>query len=149
MSTFQSEAKIDLEWLEGEDFEIRFNSGGLKQTIVVERSQVPPEKVGGEARMLLAAALAECMASTLFFLLKWAQVEVNRFRATAIAVTAKDETGRLNVDSVDLTLNVDIPQDEETLKKLERVKTLFKRGCLVSRSLEKGIKVNYAIQTQP
>jgi organic hydroperoxide reductase OsmC/OhrA len=134
--------------LEGEDFEIRFNSGGLKQTIVVERSQVPPEKVGGEARMLLAAALAECMASTLFFLLKWAKVAVKRFSATANAVTGKDETGRLNVNSVDLTLNLDIPKDEETLKKFDRVKTLFKRGCLISRSLEKGIKVNYTIQTQ-
>lgn len=147
MSTFQSEAKIELEWLEGEDFKIRFNSEGLKLTLVVERSRVPPEKVGGEARMLLAAALAECMASTLFFLLKWAKVEVKRFGATANAVTGKDENGRLNVDRVDLTLNLDIPKDEETLKKFERVKTLFKRGCLMSRSLEKGIKVNYSIVT--
>jgi organic hydroperoxide reductase OsmC/OhrA len=147
MLTFQSEAKIELEWLEGEDFKIRFDSEGLKLTLVVERSRVPPEKVGGEARMLLAAALAECMASTLFFLLKWAKVEVKRFSATANAVTGKDEAGRLNVDSVDLTLNLDIPKDEETLKKFERVKTLFKRGCLMSRSLEKGIKVNYSIVT--
>jgi organic hydroperoxide reductase OsmC/OhrA len=147
MSKFQSEAKIELEWLEGEDFKIRFDSEGLKLTLVVERSRVPPEKVGGEARMLLAAALAECMASTLFFLLKWAKVEVKRFSATANAVTGKDEAGRLNVDSVDLTLNLDIPKDEETLKKFERVKTLFKRGCLMSRSLEKGIKVNYSIVT--
>ena len=87
------------------------------------------------------------MASTLFFLLKWANVKVNRFSATANAVTAKDETGRLIVNSVDVTLNLDIPKDEKTLKKFERVKTLFKRGCLMSRSLEKGIKVNYAIQT--
>ena len=147
MSTFQSEAKIELEWLGGEDFKIRFDGEGLKLTFVVERSRVPPEKVGGEARMLLAAALAECMASTLFFLLKWAKIEVKRFSATANAVTGKDETGRLNVDRVDLTLNLDIPKDEETTKKFERVKTLFKRGCLMSRSLEKGIKVNYSIVT--
>lgn len=146
MSVFKSEAEIELEWVKGEDLKIKFNSECMED-LVIERSRVPPEKMGAEARKLLGASLAECMCSTLFFLLKWAKVESKGFRATADAVAAKDEKGRLCVDSINLTIHLDIPKDEETLKKFERVKNLFKKGCLMDRSLERGIKVNYSIMT--
>jgi len=49
------------------------------------------------------------------------------------------------VDSINLKIHLDIPKDEDTMKKFRRVENLFKRGCLMSRSLERGIKVNYSI----
>ncbi|MCD6465946.1 OsmC family protein [Candidatus Bathyarchaeota archaeon] len=146
MPVFKSEAKVELELIGEEDLKIRFNSKTMDD-LIIRRSRVSLEEMGAEARMLLAAALAECMCSTLLFLLKWANVEFEEFRAVAEAVTAKDEMGRLCVDSINLKIHLDIPKDEDTMKKFKRVENLFKRGCLMSRSLERGIKVNYSLTT--
>jgi organic hydroperoxide reductase OsmC/OhrA len=146
VSLFKDEAKIEIEWFDGGNLRINFKSGSMND-LAMDRSRVPPDNAGGEARKLLAASVAECMGSTLFFLLKWANVEFKGFRATAEAVTAKDEKGRLCVDGVNLTIDVDISKDEETLRKFERVKNLFKKGCLISRSLERGVKAKYSIVT--
>jgi len=146
MLVFKSEAKVELELLREGDLKIKFN-GKTMEDLIIKRVGVPSEEMGAEARKLLAASLAECMCSTLLFLLKWANVEFKDFRAVAEAVTAKDEKGRLCVDSINLKIHIDIPKDEDSVKKFRRVENLFKRGCLMSRSLERGIKVNYSIIT--
>lgn len=144
--SFKSEAKIDLELLEGGDLKVRFNSECLDD-LTIRRAGVPREKIGAEARELLAASLAECMCSTLFFLLDWAKVKYTGFRASAHVATGKDEKGSVHVNSINLAINLKIPKDEETLKRFKRVESLFKKGCLISRSLEKGIKIDYSIKT--
>lgn len=144
MSVFQSKTKVELELLNNEDVKIKFNSESMED-VIIDRSSMPPARRGAEARKLLAAALAECMSSTLFFLLQWAQIECKQFNATAEVVTAKDENNRLCVDHINLTMYLDIPNDEKSLKSFERTKTLFKRGCLMSRSLKRGINVEYSI----
>ncbi len=147
MSALKSETKVTLEWIEGEDLEIKFNSE-LMNDVTIKRKGVPSEKMGGEARKLLAAALAECMCSTLYFLLKWAKVDFSVLRAEAVPVTSKDEKGRLYVDRIDLMINLEIKGDQDDLKRLSRVENLFKRGCLMSRSIKKGIEINYKIITE-
>ena len=142
--SFKSEAKIDLELLESGDLKVRFNSECLND-LTIKRAGVPKEKIGAEARELLAASLAECMCSTLFFLLDWAKVKFTGFRASAYVATGKDEKGSVHVDSINLAISLKIPKDEETLEKFKRVESLFKKGCLMSRSLERGIRVGYSI----
>jgi len=139
-----SEIKVELEQPENGDLLIRFNSETMDD-IIVRKAGVPREKMGGEARMLLAASLAECMFSTFTFLLGWANVKHRGLRAEATVSTEKDERGQLCVGSVDVKIEVEAPEDEETMKRLRRVENLFKRGCLMSRSLERGIKVSYTI----
>jgi len=141
--SFKSETKIELEFLK-QDLRIKFHSDRMRD-LILKRSQVPREKLGSEARRLLAASLAECMCSTLLFLLKWAGVDSEGFKATAETITSKDEKGRLCVDSINLTVHLDILEDVETSKKIQRVESLLKRGCLISRSLERGIRVRYSL----
>ena len=116
--------------------------------LIIKRAGIPQEEMGAEARKLLAASLAECMCSTLLFMLKWAGVKVENFKAVAEAITAKDEKGRNCVDNINLTIYLHIPKDENMIKKFKRAENLFKRGCLMSRSLERGIKVNYRIEAE-
>lgn len=144
--SFKSDVRIELERMENGDLKIKFGNETLED-LVIRRSGLPKEKVGAEARKLLAASLAECMCSTLIFLLDWAKIDFKGFQASVDALTEKDEKGGLCVDSLNVTINVEVPTDEETTKKFRRVKSLFKRGCLMSRSLERGIKVNYSIVT--
>ncbi|MBS7633314.1 OsmC family protein, partial [Candidatus Bathyarchaeota archaeon] len=103
------------------------------------------QKMGSEARQLLAASLVECMCSTLISLLNWARVDLKMFQAEAKVISGKDEEGRLCIDSINVNVNIGIPEDEETLRKLKRAEILFERGCLMSRSLKRGIKVNYSV----
>ncbi len=143
---FKSEVRTELERLENGDLKIRFKSETMPD-LTIKRAGVPREKIGAEARNLLAASIAECMGSTLLFLLDWAKIDLRGFEAVATVSTGRDQNGRVCVDTVDLKFDVQMPEDEETRKRFERVKRLFKRGCLMSRSLPRGIKVNYSINT--
>ena len=142
--SFKSETKIDLEQLENGDLLIKFNSETMKD-LIVKKADVPKEKMGGEARQLLAASLAECMCSTFISILEWARVKYGKLHAIVTVSTGKDERNRLCVDQIDVNFKVEIPQDEESAKRFRRAENLFKRGCLMSRSLERGIKVSYKI----
>jgi organic hydroperoxide reductase OsmC/OhrA len=140
--SFKSKIGIDIERLESGDLTIRFNNENIKDLVIKKEM-----KKGGEARQLLAASLAECMCSTLIFLLDWKKIDVKKFHTKAEVVTQKDDQDRICVDSINLEIQIDTPKDDQTIRKLKRVKNLFKRGCLISRSLEKGVKVNYSITT--
>jgi len=145
--SFESEVKIELEQPRDGDLLIKLNSDSMND-IVVKKTGIPKEKMGGEARQLLAASLAECMCSTFVSLLEWARVKYEKLHATVTVSTGKDEKGRLCVSQIDVDMKVEIPEDEETIKRFGRAENLFKRGCLMSRSLERGIKVNYRIDAK-
>ncbi|MEM2922762.1 MAG: hypothetical protein QXF26_10670, partial [Candidatus Bathyarchaeia archaeon] len=87
--TNKAPIKVEMELVTGEDMKIRFSSKSMDD-FVIARSRVPREQTGGEAQELLAASLAECMGSTLFFLLRWAQIKLEDFRATVEVITGKD-----------------------------------------------------------
>ena len=142
--SFMSEVKVELEQLEDGDLLIKFNSETMDD-LIVKKAGVPKEKMGGEARQLLAAGLAECMCSTFISLLEWARVKCGKLDATVTVSTEKDERGRLCVDRLDVNIEVEIPGDEDFMKRFRRAENLFKRGCLMSRSLERGIKISYKI----
>jgi len=142
--TSKPQIKVEMKLLTGEDMKIKFNSRSMDD-LIIARSRVPREETGGEAQELLAASVAECMGSTLFFLLRWAQIKLEDFQATVEVITDRDEQGRNCVMGINLNLDVDVKKDDETLKKIDRVKNIFNRGCLISRSLERGIKVNYSL----
>jgi len=145
--SFRSEVKIEVEQPRNGDMLIKFSSETM-DNLIVKKAGVPKEKMGGEARELLAASLAECMCSTFVSLLEWARLEYGKLHATVTAFTDKDEVGRLCVDRIDVNIDVEVPDDEESRKRFRRVENLFKRGCLMSRSLERGIKVNYKLDAK-
>jgi len=145
--SFKPETKIELEQLENGDLLIKFNSETMRD-LTVKKAGIPKEKMGGEARQLLAASLAECMFSTFISLLDWTRLKYGKIRAVVTAFTEKDEKGRLCVDRVNVNLDVEIPEDEESQQRFRRAESLFRRGCLMSRSLERGIKVSYEVNAK-
>ena len=145
--SFKPETKIELEQMESGDLLIKFNSETMED-LIVKKAGIPKEKMGGEARQLLAASLAECMCSTFISILEWARVKYEKLHAIVTVSTEKDERNRLCVDRIDVDLKIEIPEDEESMKRFRRAENLFKRGCLMSRSLERGIKVSYKIDTK-
>lgn len=141
---FKSSLKVNLEKVDQGDLKITFDSPTMND-LLIKKSGIPREQMGGEARQLLAASISECLCSTLISLLEWSRVNVRKFLAQAEVVSGKDEEGRLCVDTININIDVEVSEDKETLKRFERALTLFGRGCLMSRSLKRGIKVNYSV----
>jgi len=138
--------RVELEWLGDEDLRVKFGSRAFDD-LTIMKSRVPPEERGGEARELLAASAVECMATMLLYLLKKVRVDLQGLRAAAEVTAGKDEEGNLCVEAVDVAIRVGIPGDDEARSRFERVRTILQKGCLISRSLERGVHVRYDIST--
>ena len=133
---------VELEYLGDLDFKVKFAHGAVDD-LVIAGSRVPPEQVEGISRKLLAASVTFCTTGWLFTLLKKTRVEVVALRSKAEVTMAKDESGRDFVGEIGLQVQVEVP--DEDLIALERCKAIVERGCLITRSLTKGIKVAASI----
>ena len=133
---------VELEYLGGLDFKVKFAHGALDD-LVIAGSRVPPEQMEGVSRKLLAASIAYCTTGWLFTLLKKTRVDVAALRSKAEVIMAKDESGRDFVDEIGLEVQVEVP--DEDLIAFERCKAIVERGCLITRSLRKGIRVTASI----
>jgi len=143
--SFRPEVKVKIESLENGDLIIRFNSKMIND-LRIKRHSVSAEKAGGEARQLLAASLATCLCSAFLSILEHTGVEYKKLHAIATVHTGEDEMGHLCVNEIKIDLKVEIPKGGDVAEGFERAKQIIRRGCLISRSLEKGIKVNYGIE---
>lgn len=142
-----SDVKVEIEKLQNTDLKIKFNSKSMED-IIIKRSGILKNQKGAEARQLMAASLGECMCSTLIFLLEWVRIDLETFNATIHVHTGKDEDNRRCVTGINLIINLQTQLDQENVKKIKRVKKLFEKGCLISRSLSRGINITYSINSQ-
>jgi len=143
--SFRSEVKVEIESLENKDLIIRFNSEVIDD-LRIKRHGIPAEKMGGEARQLLAASLATCLCSAFLSILDHVGVEYRRLHGDVTVHTGEDGTGHLRVDEIKIDLKVEIPKDKDVAEGFRRAERIIRRGCLMSRSLERGIKVSYEIE---
>lgn len=60
----------------------------------------------------------------------------------------KDEKNRNCIGSIDVHLSIDVPEEEQSPKRLERGQNILSQRRFFSRSLEKGIKTSYSLVTQ-
>jgi len=133
---------VELEYLGGLDFKVKFAHGAVDD-LVVAGSRVSPEQMEGISRKLLAASVAYCTTGWLFTLLKKTRVDVDALKSKAEVTTVKDESGRDYVNEIGLQIQVEVPNEDLTA--FERCKAIVERGCLITRSLRKGIKVTASI----
>ncbi|MGQ9460897.1 MAG: OsmC family protein [Candidatus Bathyarchaeaceae archaeon] len=133
---------VELEYLGGLDFKVKFAHGAVDD-LVIAGSRVSPEQMEGVSRKLLAASVAYCTTGWLFTLLKKTRVEMGALRSKAEVTMAKDESGRDYINEICLQVQVNIP--DEDLNAFERCRAIVERGCLITRSLRKGIKATASI----
>jgi len=133
---------VELEYLGDVDFKVKFGHGAIDD-LVIAASRVPEDQGGGVARKLLATSVMYCMAGWLFTLLQKTRVDVDALKASAEVTMSKDESGRDFVDKIDMQIQVQI--SDEDVNAFERCKSIVDRGCLISRSLMRGVKVTHLI----
>ena len=146
-----SEVIVEVEQVKGGDLLIKFNSETMSD-MIIRRAGVSKEKIGGEARMLLAASIGECICSALAYALEIVKLEYDRINAAITVNVKEDEANMLYIKNIDVNMRLKAPKDEESIEKFKRAKALLgrmlRRGSLISRSMEKGIKVNYEVEME-
>jgi uncharacterized OsmC-like protein len=137
-----SEKDVNVEILQESDWKFTFDHEALED-IVVALTKLPEEKRSGIARKLLAAAATYCMAGSLKLCLEENGVEIDGLSAYSKIKMGKAESGINIVETIDLKVLITVP--EENYKELEHCREILKEGSLITRSLERGIKVNHSI----
>lgn len=134
---------VELERLKGYSFKVGFGEG-IEALITDE-----PEPVGGgqgpNASMLLAAAMGNCLSSSLLFCLQKTRTPIKGMKTRVQAKSLRNEKGRLRITGVSVEITPDV--DTEYVNQVNRCLSIFEDFCMVSKSVEQGIpfdvKVNW------
>ena len=133
------QVKVLLTYLKDENkIKIDFEGTSL-QGLTIDLSNI----TGGEARALIAASATECMSSWILHFLKRHEEDLSEFQAVATVDTVSDEAGN-RVGKITVEMRIGIAGDESKRQQYEKiVKRILDKGCLISRSLESGVDVEY------
>ncbi len=136
---------VELERLQDYSFKIDFGHEGMEALVTDEETPLG-KGVGPNPSMLLAAAMGNCLSSSLLFCLKRARAEVKGMKTRVNAKMTRNEKGRWRIIGIDVDLNAEV--DKEYFAQMERCIALFEDFCIVSKSVEQGIpfkvKINWA-----
>jgi uncharacterized OsmC-like protein len=92
---------------------------------------------------VLAAAIGNCLSASLVFCLKKADVAARGVTADVDVEIVRNESRRLRVGKVNVTLHTDLAADDPALASCLAT---FEDFCIVTQSVRQGIEV--AVQVQ-
>lgn len=134
------ETKLKL--IEGYKFDVNFDVDYLPNLVADEAKPIG-EGSGPNAPRLLAAAVGQCMSSSLIYCLKKARIPINNIETTVKTNLFKNEKGRTRIKSIDIQILLEI--NEEHKSRLNRCLTIFEDYCTVTQSIRNGIQVNVKV----
>ena len=133
---------IELTQLENGDFEINFNNEDMNTIIIHE-----PLNSKFSARNLLAAAALFCTSGSMMYELDTRKpgARYNKLKARVVSKYARNEKNRAIIESMKVEVLVDVPEEHrsEFIKVVDEHK---ENECFITRSLNKGIKVDIEIE---
>ena len=89
------------------------------------------------AGSLLAAAVGNCLCSSLLFCLQKSRIDVDGMQAEVSTTVVRNELGRLRIKK----MNVRISPDVENNEKFRRCREIFEDFCIVTQSVKEGIDI--------
>jgi len=130
-------------WLiEGYKFDVNFDADYLPN-LISDEPKPTGEGSGPNAPRLLAAAVGQCMSSSLIYCLKKARIPINNLETTVKTKLFKNEKGLTRIKSIDIQIMLEV--NEEHKKRLNRCLTIFEDYCTVTQSIRNGIQVNIRV----
>lgn len=102
------------------------------------------EGTGPNASRVLAAALGNCLSSSLIFCLEKARVPVGDVTASVDCQLGRNERGRLRIGEVKVTIQPHV--DGIPRSRLARCMELFEDFCVVTQSVRDGIDVKVEVE---
>lgn len=95
---------------------------------------------------MLAAAVAGCLVASLRYCMEKARVGFEGARATATPRIARNEAGRLRVQSITVRLSARV--DEPANARARRCADIFRDFCTVTESVRAGIPVELDVELE-
>jgi uncharacterized OsmC-like protein len=136
---------IELERLQDYSFKVDFGREGM-EALITDEGEPLGKGAGPNPSMLLAAAMGNCLSSSLLFCLQRARAQVKGMKTRVDAKMTRNERGRLRITEVSVEITPEV--DKEYVSQMERCIALYDDFCIVSKSVEKGIplkvRVNWA-----
>jgi organic hydroperoxide reductase OsmC/OhrA len=129
---------IELERLQDYSFKVDFGREGI-ETIITDEGEPLGKSAGPTPSMLLAAAMGNCMSSSLLFCLQKARAQVKGMKTRVDAKMTRNEKGRWRITEVAVELTPEV--EREYVSQMERCVAIFDDFCIVSKSVEQGIPV--------
>ena len=139
---------VTLQFAGGYEFVAQFPDIAGAPSLLLDEPPPLGEAAGPNPAAMLAAAIGNCLSASLLFCLRKVRMEPTELQAEVTAHVGRNETGRLRVTGVDVTLKpslVDLDPD-----RFDRCNRLFEDFCTVSASVRKGIPVTVRLkQAEP
>lgn len=114
--------------------------------VPVLRADEPPPMGQGQGptpTQLLAAAVGNCLSSSLLFALRKFKQQPEPLSCEVRAEVGRDADKRLRVQRLSATLSLGVPA--RTLEHLDRVLDSFENFCTVTQSVRRGIPVDVSV----
>jgi len=146
MSEEEKTFSIELERLHDYQFNVDFEIPGVGE-LVTDESEPVGKGVGPNPSKLLAAAVGNCLSSSLLFCLQRARAPVKGMRTKVNGRMRKNEKGRWRITELSVELSPEV--DASAASHLERCSDIFRDFCVVSQSVEQGIPLKVSVTPSP
>jgi uncharacterized OsmC-like protein len=134
--------KTKLSLIDGYKFDVNFDVDYLPNLVADEPKPIG-EGSGPNAPRLLAAAVGQCMSSSLIYCLKRARIPIRSLETTVKTNLFKNEKGQTRIRSIDVQIDLEVNEEDKT--RVQRCLTIFEDYCTVTQSIRKGIQVNVKV----
>ncbi len=134
-------ARVSLEQKEDFHFAVRFGDG----VPLLHTDEHPPlgKGAGPSPDQLLAAAVGNCMSTSLLFALRKFKQSPEPIRTEVEAAPGRNEANRLRIQSIAVRITLGVPA--ASLQHLDRALSQFEAFCTVGESVRQGIPVDVEV----
>lgn len=112
------------------------------EPITLEEPTPPGTGAGPTPAGLLAAGIGGCLSASLTLCMNLAHLEPDAVNAHVVARMARNESGRLRIEGIDVELTPCFAGDQS---RFDRCKALYEDFCTVTDSVRRGIPVNVRV----
>ena len=142
MSAVASRFSLHVEQIDGFEFQVRFDKEQFAPLLLDEPPPLGHDTAPNAARVL-AAAIGNCLSASLVFCLKKANVAARGVTADVDVEIVRNESRRLRVGKVNVTLHTELAPDDPALASCLGT---FEDFCIVTQSVRQGIEVAVEVQ---
>jgi organic hydroperoxide reductase OsmC/OhrA len=142
MADVASRFSVHLEQVDGFQFLVKFDKEQFEPLRLDEPPPLGHDTAPNAARVL-AAAIGNCLSASLVFCLSKAKVAASGVSADVDVEIVRNETRRLRIGKVDVTLHTKLPPDHPALA---GCLATFEDFCIVTQSVRRGIEVAVRVQ---
>lgn len=124
-------------------FRIRFGREGVPDLLTDEPPPVG-QGAGPSPALLLGAAVANCLASSLLFCLQRSRVEVGGLEAAVEVSMVRNAQGRFRIPGIDVRLAPAVTPEAQ--EKMTHCLEIFESFCVVTESVRNGVDVRVTVE---